>query len=174
VLTGCSSLPGTGDKGYISGDGQIVQIDPSQRDQPIALTGESLADEPIDVAGYRGKIVVVNVWWSACPPCRTETPKLVEAAGDLGTDAAFLGIDIRDNSVEPAQAFEKKYGVPYPSIFDPTGKALLAFSGQLSPRFIPSTVVLDREGRIAASIRGEIPSTLTLTELVEEVAAENG
>lgn len=174
ALTGCSSLEGTGDKGYISGNGQIIQYRPADRGDPIVLTGDSLDGDPIDLADRRGKVVVVNVWWSACAPCRLETPVLVEAAAEVKADASFLGINIRDNSVEPAQAFMKAYGAGYPSIYDPSGRALLAFAGRISPRTIPTTVLLDRQGRVAATIRGEVPTKLTLTELVEEVAAEDG
>ena len=99
---------------------------------------------------------------------------LVEAAADVEGDASFLGIDIRDNSAAPARAFMEKYGATYPSIYDPSGKALLAFSGEVSPQTVPTTLVLDREGRVAATVRGPLPSKLTLVELVKEVAAEDG
>lgn len=167
-------MEGTGDKGYISGDGRIVQVAEADRGDPIELTGESLEGEPLSLADLRGQATVVNVWWSGCAPCRTEMPKLVDAARDTEGTATFVGIDIRDSSPEQAQSFVRHFEVPYPSFFSPDGKALLAFAGTLSPNTIPSTVVLDAEGRIAAAVIGEIPSTLTLTDLVEEVAAEDG
>ena len=117
-------------------------------------------------------MVVVNVWWSLCPPCREEMPDLVEASRELAGSAEFVGINIRDNAVESARLFDEQFEVPYPSIFDPTGEALLAFSGTLTPRTIPSTVVLDRRGRIAATVIGPIPSKGTFTDLVREVAGE--
>ncbi|HQR26563.1 MAG TPA: TlpA disulfide reductase family protein [Nocardioides sp.] len=167
----CSSLEGTGDKGYISGNGQITVVDPGERGEPVELEGTTLDGEPLSLADLRGSVVVVNVWWSACGPCRSEEPKLVAAHGQA-EDAEFVGVNIRDSSVEPAQSFVRRFDVPYPSIFDPSGKALLAFAGTLSPRTIPSTVLLDRQGRIAASVIGEIPSTLTLTDLVAQIADE--
>ena len=174
TLAGCSSLQGTGDKGYISGDGQITQYDADDRGDAIGLEGDSVSGEPIDVADLRGEVLVVNVWWSGCGPCRAEMPMLVEAAADVKNDAAFLGINIRDNSAAPARAFMENYGATYPSIYDPSGKALLAFSGEVSPQTVPTTLVLDREGRVAATVRGPLPSKLTLVELVKEVAAEDG
>lgn len=168
---GCSSLQGTGDKGYIAGNGQITVLDPADRGDPVELEGTSLDGAPLSLADLRGQVAVVNVWGAWCADCRAEMPDLVAATAEVADDVAFLGIDVRDPSVEPARSFVRSFGVPYPSIYDPDGRALLAFSGTLSPRTIPSTLVLDREGRIAASILGPIPSTQTLTDLVEEIAA---
>jgi thiol-disulfide isomerase/thioredoxin len=174
LLAGCSGLQGTGNKGYISGDGSIVQYHPGDRGDAIDLSGDSVTGDPVDVTGLRGKVVVVNVWWSGCAPCRSEMPMLVDAEAELRNEADFVGIDIRDNSAAPARAFMAKYGATYPSIYDPNGKALLSFSGQVSPQTVPATMVLDKQGRVAATIRGPVPSKLTLTELVREVAAEDG
>ena len=97
------------------------------------------------------------MWWSECPPCRVEQPDLNEAAAELGDTVVFLGLNIRDSGVEKAQAFVRNYDVPYPSVYAPDGPALLSFAGTLNPRSIPSTVVLDRQGRVAASVQGRIP-----------------
>jgi thiol-disulfide isomerase/thioredoxin len=169
-LAGCSSLGSTGDKGYISGDGAVQVVDEGDRGAAIELTGESLTGDPVDVADYRGKVVVVNTWWSGCAPCRSEMPMLAKASRRLGSEAQFLGINIRDASQSQGLAFSRGAGVEYPSIFDPNGKAMLAFSGKASLVSTPSTVVLDPEGRVAAVITGEIPSELTLTDVVDDVA----
>ena len=174
ALVGCSSTSGTEGKGYISGNGQITQIDPADRDGPVELTGTGLDDEQIDLADLRGKPAVVNVWWSECPPCIKEMPDLLGAEQDLGDQASFVGINIRDNAIERAQLFDEQYDVPWPSIYDPTGQALLPFSGRLSPRSIPSTVVLDAEGRMAALVLGPIPSRRTLVDLVQDVGQADG
>ncbi|WP_248580178.1 TlpA disulfide reductase family protein [Nocardioides sp. InS609-2] len=174
VLTGCNSMSGTGDKGYVTGDGRVEQVDPTDRDDPINLRGEDLDGNPVDLADQRGQVVVINVWGSWCPPCRAEMPDLVAAANESGNAASYLGINIRDASADQSKAFVRNFEVPFPSIYSPDGKALLAFYGTLTPRSIPSTVVLDRKGRVAASIIGSIPSTQTLTDLVDEVAAEDG
>jgi len=174
VLSGCSGLQGTGGLQYIEGNGNVLQVQPAGRGEPVELTGTSLTGESIDLAGLRGKPAVINVWWSGCVPCRTEMPMLVAAADELKDTAYFVGINIRDYSVEQAQAFAVAKGVDYPSIYDDKGQALLAFSGDLSPRTTPATLVLDAQGRVAALISGPIPSQLTLTDLVEQIAGEDG
>ena len=98
--------------------------------------------------------MVVNYWWSQCPPCRVEQPDLNKAADELGDDVAFVGINIRDLSADNGKAYVRSFDVPYPSIYDPSGEALLAFSGVLSRNAIPSTLVLDKEGRVAATVIG--------------------
>lgn len=170
--TGCSSLQGTGDKGYISGTGAVRVLDPDSRGEPVTLQADTLDGESISLSDLRGRVVVVNMWWSGCVDCREEMPELVDAARQSGDQAAFVGINIRDTSAAQGLAFTRRFKVPYPSIFDPSGKALLAFEGSLNPQTIPSTVVLDPQGRIAASIIGPIPSTLTLVDLVDELAGE--
>jgi thiol-disulfide isomerase/thioredoxin len=171
LLTGCSSLGGTGDKGYISGDHSVRLIDDPDRSGPVDLTGESLTGEPVDVADYRGKVVVVNVWWSGCGPCRTEMPLLAKASKELGDGVEFLGINIRDSSQSQGLSFSNDAGVEYPSIYDPNGKAMLAFSGKVSLVSTPSTVILDQDGRVAAMISGDVQTKQTLLDVVEDVAA---
>ena len=172
VTTGCSSLEGTGDKSYISGDGQITEIAPADRKDPISLTGEDLDGNELSLDDLRGEVVVVNYWWSACPPCRVEQPDLNEAAIELADEASFVGINIRDLSTDPPKAYVRAFEVPYPSIYDPSGKALLAFSGVLSRNAIPSTLVLDKEGRVAATVIGAVPGTRTIPDLVASIAGE--
>ena len=95
---------------------------------------------------------------------------LAKAARDLADqDVAFLGIDSRDPSKTAARAFVRRFDIPYPSIYDQQGRTLLAFRGTLTPNAIPSTVIIDRQGRVAASVLGEISRT-TLYDLVEEVS----
>lgn len=172
MLVGCSSLSGTGDKGYITGEGVPTEVAPTAREGVIELTGTDLDGNDVDLADLRGKPIVVNVWWSQCPPCRIEQPELNAAAAALGDDVTFLGINIRDSSVDPARSYVRNFEVPYPSIYSADGSALLAFAGTLNPRSIPSTVVLDGEGRIAASVNGRVPTTQTLISLVEKVLDE--
>lgn len=174
TLSGCSSLGSTGDKGYISGDGAVRVVDAPDRGEPLDLTGRSLTGDRVDVADYRGKVVVINAWWSGCSPCRSEMPMLAEASDELGDEAQFLGINIRDSSQSQGLSFSRAAGVTYPSIYDPGGKAMLAFSGKVSLVSTPSTVVLDPEGRIAAVISGEVPSKLTLTDVVDDIAEAAG
>lgn len=169
VLAGCSSLSGTGDKGYITGEGVPTEVKAADRGDPIEIIGTDLEGNEVDLADLRGKPVVVNVWASWCPPCIAEQPDLNEAHDQLGDDVTFVGLNIRDASREDASAFVRTLEVDYPSIYSADGTALLSFAGTLGPRSIPSTVVLDADGRIAASVQGRIPSVLTLVDLVEGV-----
>lgn len=172
LLAGCSDVEATGDAGYVSADGQLTEYEPADRGEPIVLEGEDLEGQPLSLADLRGKPVVVNVWGSWCPPCRAEAPDLVAAAAELGDSASFVGINNRDSSTAQAQSFEREYEVEYPSFYSPDGRALLAFAGSLSPRAIPSTTILDSEGRVAATIVGRVPSATTVTTLVETVIEE--
>ncbi|MET3961389.1 thiol-disulfide isomerase/thioredoxin [Marmoricola sp. OAE513] len=171
VAAGCGSdLRSSGDKGYVDGSGVITQLDAGDRKKPGNVSGETLEGDQVQLADYRGKVVVINVWGSWCPPCRSEVDDLVKAANELMPQGVvFLGINTRDLSKDNALAFERERKVPYPSIFDPGGKNLLKFRGTLTPASIPSTVIIDAEGRVAASVLGEVTSATTLVDLVEDV-----
>ena len=173
VLAGCSSLPGTGDKGYVTADGVVSQLAAADRGAPVTLTGDDLDGAAVDLADYRGRPTVVVVWGAWCVECRAEQDAVNAAVTELDGTARFLGIDVRDPSVETARAYEREKQVPYPSIYAGDGKALLSFRGTLSPYTVPAFVVLDAEGRVAASIIGVLPSTLTLVQLVGEIADES-
>ena len=173
ALAGCSGLGSTGDTGYIAGSGTIVQVPQPERGAPVELTGDSLEGQRVDLAELRGDVVVVNAWWSGCGPCRVEMPLLAELAEELD-DAHVVGINIRDTSEAQGLQFQRRVGADFPSIWSPDGKALLAFHGKVNLASVPSTVVLDRQGRPAAVISGEIPGKVSMRDLVEEVAAEDG
>jgi thiol-disulfide isomerase/thioredoxin len=164
-------LTGTGDTGFVTGDGSVTEVAPADRGDVVSLTGPAVAGQDLDLADYRGKPVVVVVWGSWCTPCRAEAPDVVAAARGLDDRAQFVGINIRDPSTDQAASFVRRFEVPYPSYYSPDGRALLAFRGTLTPNSIPSFVVLDGEGRVAASIIGQLPSTTTLVEVVNDVAS---
>ncbi len=174
TATACTDANGTNGKNYVAGDGVVIEIPADERGKPVEVSGETLTGDQLDLADRRGSIVVVNVWWSGCPPCRVEAPMFVDAADELPGDGTIVGIDIRDSSRDTALAFERGFDVPYPSIYDPGSSLLLNFPSPFNPRDMPSTVVLDREGRVAALVRGPLPSKLTLIDLAEKVAAEDG
>ena len=173
LVAGCSNQIGSsGDQGYVAGRGIITTLAVADRDKPSEVSGRTIDGEELSLDDYAGQVVVVNVWGSWCAPCRAEAPMLAAAARDLAKqDVAFLGIDSRDPSESAARAFVRRFDIPYPSIYDQQGRTLLAFRGTLNPNAIPSTVVIDREGRVAASVLGEISRT-TLYDLVEEVSAK--
>jgi thiol-disulfide isomerase/thioredoxin len=171
LVAGCSNEIGSsGDQGYVAGRGIITSLAVADRKEPGEVSGTTIDGEELSLDDYAGQVVVVNVWGSWCAPCRAEAPMLAKAARDLAKqDVAFLGIDSRDPSESAARAFVRRFDIPYPSIYDQQGRTLLAFRGTLTPNSIPSTVVIDREGRVAASVLGEISRT-TLYDLVEEVS----
>jgi thiol-disulfide isomerase/thioredoxin len=170
ALAGCSHLASEGGSGYITGGG-YTELPPAKRKVPGDVQGRTLEGRPISLDDYRGKVVVINVWGSWCGDCRAETATLNAAAAALAAkDVAFLGINTRDNSAETALAYQQSKHVPYPSIFDPGGRNLLAFHGTLTPNAIPSTVIIDAQGRVAASYLGTLPTKQTLVDMVEDVA----
>jgi len=170
LATGCTSLSGSGNKGYVTLDGSLTLVDRPDRSEPVTLVGEDLDGAPLDLADFRGRPTVVAVWGSWCGPCNAEADELAEAARELEGTANFVGIDVRDPSTSQAKAFVRKYDVPYPSFYSPDGKALLEFTGTLAPNSVPSTVVLDAEGRVAASVLGSIPSVRTLVGVARDLA----
>jgi thiol-disulfide isomerase/thioredoxin len=112
----------------------------------------------VDVVAYRGKVVLINTWYAACPPCRAEAPDLVEL--DSRTDVQVLGVNGRDDP-GTALAFERTFSVSYPTIDDADGGAIAALQGLVALNAVPTTLVLDAEGRVAARIIGRAePSTL--------------
>ncbi|MFC7468799.1 TlpA family protein disulfide reductase [Actinomadura keratinilytica] len=137
------------------------------------MGGETLDGSTFDLADHKGKVVVVNVWGSWCAPCRAEAPNLVKVAEDTADQGVqFVGINTRDSNKGPAIAFEKDYEVGYPSLYDPQGKQILRFPrGSLSPQAIPSTVVIDRDGKIAARTLQAV-SEKQLRAMIDPVLAE--
>ena len=175
TLAGCSSDVGTsGDQGYVAGRGVITTLGVADRKAPGPVAGTTIEGRRVSLSDYSGKVVVVNVWGSWCAPCRAEAPMLAAAARDLAAHGVvFLGIDSRDPSTAAAQAFVRRFDVPYPSIYDQQGRTLLSFRGTLTPNSVPSTVVIDTDGRVAASVLGQVTRT-TLYDLVDEVATGAG
>ncbi|WP_427921865.1 TlpA family protein disulfide reductase [Streptomyces sp. cg40] len=176
VLSACSSggtSGGSGNTNFITGSDGIATVKKGDRQAAPDLSGKTIDGKTIDTADYKGKVLVVNVWGSWCSPCRAEADNLVQVAkatADKGVQ--FVGLNTRDTSTEPAVAFEKKYAVPYPSLYDPTGKLMLRFKkGTLNPQAIPSTIVIDRDGKIAARALQAL-SEDKLREMLDPVIAE--
>ncbi|MGW7359742.1 TlpA family protein disulfide reductase [Streptomyces sp. NPDC054802] len=144
---------GGGDTNFVTGTGGISTVPKSERQSPDKLAGETLHGEHLDVADLKGKVVVLNVWGSWCGPCRAEARYFSEVAKETKAQGVeFVGINTRDAKKQKAINFEKDYGVEYPSLYDPIGKLIVnGFpKGTLNPQAIPTTIVLDREGKIAA------------------------
>jgi thiol-disulfide isomerase/thioredoxin len=172
ACSGGSSASSSGGN-YVEGDGTIVHVPKEDRDPAPELTGVTTHDEPLNLADYRGQIVVLNVWGSWCGPCRAEAPNLVAVAEELADEGVqFIVINTRDPDPANARAFDENYGIDYPSFYDPKGKLILDFpANTLSPQGIPSTVVLDRDGDIA--VRALKPLTEEeLRAMIDPVIAE--
>lgn len=155
-------------KGYIAGDGTIEQLPVDERTLTIELDGETLEGEQWSSADALGEVLVINVWGSWCGPCVAEAPDLRAAHQHFektGDPVQFIGVNDRD-STEAALAFEEKHEIPYPSLADDGGATLLQLQGMANAR--PSTLVLDREGRLAARVAGQVDES-TLRGLVEDV-----
>jgi thiol-disulfide isomerase/thioredoxin len=175
ALAGCSSAVGDSgapDKGYISGDGTVTITPADERDVPTSFSGKTLDGAPFDVADHLGDVVVVNFWASWCPPCIKEAPSLQRVWSDYKVHGVqFVGVDVGDNRAA-ALAHERRFGVTYPSVEDPAGRVLLAFRGTLTPASRPSTLILDRDGRVAARVLGRVDAT-TLRDLIDDALDEN-
>ncbi len=152
-------------------DQPVSEFPAADRGAAVALAGTTLTGEHLDVAHLRGKVVVVNVWGSWCAPCRTEAPVLAALSrsyADRGV--AFVGVNVKDNRAA-ALAFERSYGIAYPSIEDPDGRAVLALSQYVPASAVPVTLVLDTEGRVAARVLGAVREA-TLRALLDSALAQ--
>ncbi len=155
LLAGCSTgsdavdVSNGGEFRFVAGtpDGEV--IDENERASAPAFTGELLDGSDFDSSSLSGDIVVINFWGSWCAPCRVETPEFQQVYADVsGDDVSFLGINVRDDR-QLAQAFLDDNAITYPSVFDPRSEIALAFR-DYPANAIPSTIVLDRDGRVAA------------------------
>jgi thiol-disulfide isomerase/thioredoxin len=176
LLAGCATTGAdeqtrsAGQDGYVGVKGNVTRIPPAEREPLPTVSGPSLDGRPISTADYRDKVVVLNVWGSWCPPCREEAPDLQAASVKTADVAQFVGITTKDADPAQPKAFVRVNKITYPSIFDPTGATLLTFAGTLPPSAIPSTLIVDQQGRLAARVLGPI-SELTLVTMVGDVAA---
>lgn len=173
LLTGCSAgASGAAQQGYVEGDGTILVVPAADRVAAPDLKGTTLDGQPFDLAALRGKVVVLNVWASWCPPCRAEGPMLQSVHADLlPKGGTLVGIDTRDGDGTAARAFAQNIGMTYPSVVDRDGKLLLDFADTLPPQAVPSTLVIDRSGRIAARVIGPVTQP-RLMALVDPLLAE--
>ena len=165
ALTGCGNAKQVATKSYVSGNGTVTFIESKDRKTAPVLTGMTLDGENLQVP--HGGIVVVNVWASWCAPCRAEAPTLAALAKKY-QGVVFVGVLTRDSEVA-ARAFEKRFQIPYPTLVDDS--VLLGFRDTLSANAIPSTIVIDKQGLVAARISGQI-TVASLSDLIEKIHAE--
>ncbi|MFE7749027.1 TlpA family protein disulfide reductase [Streptomyces sp. NPDC057428] len=177
TLSACSGdgtrAGGGGNTNFVTGSGGISTVAAADRTDAPKLDGKTLEGKALDVADYKGKVVVLNFWGSWCAPCRAEAKHFEKVAKETEAEGVqFVGVNTRDPQKSLAVSFEEDFGVTYPSLYDPTGKLLLRFpKGTLNPQAIPSTVVIDREGRLAARSLAALDAG-KLREMIDPLVAE--
>jgi len=175
VLAGCAAESGAAQvvgQGYVSGDGSVRTWEPGDRDGPVRVTGTDFDGKEIDTDDWAADALVLNTWYAACPPCRAEAPDLVDLAAQLEAEGVrFLGINTEDEA-PTATAFERTFDAPYPSIEDHSGRVVADLNGIVPLQAVPTTVVVDGDGMVAARVIGQVERS-TLETLVEDVLAED-
>jgi thiol-disulfide isomerase/thioredoxin len=179
LLTGCSGRDAVAQGGtfeFVSPGGKtdIFYDPPASRGHPAPLSGPDLMDpaRTISLDDFAGQVVIINVWGQWCGPCRAEVTQLQRVYdATRGSGVSFLGIDVRDNSRQAAQDFVNDHHVTFPSIYDPPMRTLIAFGGKYPTTVIPSTLVLDRQHRVAAVFLRELLAE-DLQPVVQQVAHE--
>lgn len=174
VLAGCASSDGIanrGDAGYASGNGAVEEFPVGDRQEAPAFGGTLTDGSEWRSEDVAGEVMVVNFWYASCPPCRVEAPMLAELATRYAGEVTFIGVNVRDG-VAQAQAFDEEFGIPYESILDAdTGAVQLAFAGTITPTAVPTTLVIDADGRIAARITGALPEASILATILDDALA---
>ncbi|MFI7482164.1 TlpA family protein disulfide reductase [Kocuria sp. M1R5S2] len=177
ALTGCAEedslaqQANSGDrKGYIAGDGTVSEYPAAERGEPVQFEGTLFDGTVVDAEQLRGAPALLNFWYAGCAPCRVEAPDLRELAERFDGQVAFYGVNQRDER-PTAEAFERTFEIPYPSFADKDGGVLMALSAYVPPQAVPTTLVLDAQGRVAARILG-VADRSVLETLLEDSVAE--
>ncbi len=165
LLTACGGGSSTGSRSYVAGNGTVTFIKAADRQPAPTIEGATLEGGTFRLAAHR--VAVINVWASWCAPCRAEAPALASLSKTY-PEVSFVGVLTRD-STATANAFVKRFGIPYPTLIDDS--ILMGFHNSLVANAIPSTVVIDKNGKVAARISGEI-TVASLTDLINRVSAE--
>ncbi|KIP52662.1 TlpA family protein disulfide reductase [Leucobacter komagatae] len=163
-----------GDKGYVAGDGSSASFPIGDRGEPVEFGGETEFGEQFGSDDTAGSVTVVNFWYAGCAPCRAEAPDLVEAYTEFEPQGVqFVGVNTRDQAAQ-AKQFGIEFGVEYPSILDnPGGRTVQrAFAGQIPLNAVPTTLILDSEGRVAHTVVGQLAGASQLRTLITETLEE--
>ncbi len=164
---GSSGVP---DAGIKVGDDRVATVPTGDRKAPLGIAGTTLDGKNLELASLRGHVVVLNIWYASCGPCRAEAPALADlATTSKARGVDFVGIHTSADNLAAAKAFVSNFAIPYPSIDDPDGRVTRVLREEF--RATPTTFVLDKQGRIAGRIVGEI-KTVPLRALIDHVAAE--
>lgn len=183
LLAGCS---GGGDdlaqqweegsgKGYVAGDGSTLSIPVSERGEPVEFDGVTEYGDALGSGDTIGAVTVVNFWYAGCAPCRAEAPDLAASYAEFSPQGVnFVGVNTRDQSAQATQ-FAEQFGIEYPSIMDNAGDRAVqrAFAGQIPLNAVPTTLVLDEQGRVAHRVLGQLAGESQLRTLITETLAES-
>lgn len=173
TAAGWSLFPNDDGPAPVARDGGIIEQFPVEERATVGpLAGRTIEGGRFDSSTVNGQVVVYNVWGSWCSPCRKEAPDLKRLSEELHAQGVrFVGIDVKDNDAS-AVAFQREFDIKYPSISTAdSGQALVALGAAVPLGAVPTTVVIDREGRAAARIVG-IASYYTLKGLIDDVLTE--
>ncbi|GAA3401142.1 TlpA family protein disulfide reductase [Pseudarthrobacter polychromogenes] len=158
-------------KNYVAGDGSVTEFAAGDRKSAIQVNGTLFNGTTVAPADFQGGVTVLNFWFAACAPCRVEAPILEELHQEFKDQGVqFYGVNLRDEKAT-AEAFEKTFNLTYPSFDDKDGGVLLAVSGLVPPGAVPTTLVLDKQGRVASRVLGEVQKG-TLKALIAAAVAE--
>lgn len=177
LLTGCSANDPLADqfkagdnKNYIAGDGTVTEFSKENRAAAVEWFGPTENGEILSSSDLVGVVTVMNFWYAGCAPCRAEAPDLVALQAEYPT-TQFVGVNVRD-SAETALAFDKNFGITWPSIIDSqNGTVMLAFTGIVTPQAVPTTIVIGKDGKVSARILGRIDRSI-LSTLIKTAMAE--
>jgi thiol-disulfide isomerase/thioredoxin len=165
LLTSCGGGSSTGSRSYVAGNGAVTFINAIDRKSAPTIEGATLSGGTVHLGV--GRVIVLNVWASWCAPCRAEAPALA-ALSKSYPEVNFIGVLTRDN-IAGAKAFVRRFSIPYPTLV--VDSILMRFHNSLVANAIPTTVVIDKKGKVAARISGEI-TVASLTDLINRVSAE--
>lgn len=160
-------------KGYIAGDGSVEELAANKRDKPVTLQGKTLDGKNWNVTQARGKVVVLNVWGAWCGPCQAEMPELQrvwKGYQSAKKPVVFMGLDQRDSNTVASSTLQAR-GVTYPSLANDDGQNLQGLQRKVVAT--PTTLVLDKQGRIAGRVSGATTET-TVRNMVDKLVAEKG
>ncbi|WP_434621661.1 TlpA family protein disulfide reductase [Arthrobacter sp. A5] len=159
-------------KNYIAGDGSVTEFAAAERKPAVSFSGKLFDGTAVSSDSFAGKVTVLNFWYAACAPCRAEAPDLESLYRSLGPQGAgFYGVNIRDEAAT-ADAFNRNFSLSYPSFNDRDGGVLLALTGFVPPAAVPTTLVLDKKGRVSSRILG-LADKSTLKTLISAALAES-
>jgi len=158
---------------YVSPDGTTKTIAPADRGAAVTWSGTTERGATVSSSDYAGKVVVLNFWYASCPPCRAEASTLEKLNAEYSAKGVvFVGVNVQDTA-PTARSFEKAQGVTYSSIMDADdGAVKLAFAGKISPTAVPTTLIIDAKGRVAARFSGLITSPSLVATILDATLAE--